>query len=312
MVNPFEETIIAGDISLTSHDRVQQERDLRIGETANMYMNTGATNPTQEATRYVDWKYPTVFEDLTPGKSGHPYEGGWGPEHKWARPTDLGYNPLKHILDYSINTVKPAIRDVRGFPQPSWVDEYINRDVPGQEDISMWGGVKKGIHDTGKMFYDKGTDIDKWIFDMFGWSPNEDYYGQPRLNELDDLDEISQSQWKRPENIEKQIDVLEIKPEFEGWSRDEIKAYIFRSTQHTNQQQVNRGGIIGLAGGGNPHAWNPDQEPKVPLSNDLKDQMYDWILQQMMREREKEMWEQWERDRNPMLYPPDQIGGMEV
>ena len=73
-----------------------------------------------------------------------------------------------------------------------------------------------------------------------------------------------------------------------------------------------RVGIMGLAGGGNPHAWNPDQEPKVPLSDDLKDQMYDWILQQMMREREKEMWEQWERDRNPMLYPPDQIGGMEV
>ena len=130
MVNPFEETLIAGDVSLTPHDRVQQERDLRIGEAANMYMNTGVTNPTQEATRYVDWKYPTVFEDLTPGKSGHPYEGGWGPEHKWARPTDLGYNPLKHILDYSINTVKPAVRDMIGFPQPSWVDEYTDRDVP--------------------------------------------------------------------------------------------------------------------------------------------------------------------------------------
>ena len=130
MVNPFEETIIAGDVSLTPHDRVQQERDLRIGEAANMYMNTNVTNPTQEATRYVDWKYPTVFGELTPGKSGHPYEGGWGPEHKWARSTDLGYNPLKHILDYSINTVKPAIRDVMGFPQPSWVDEYTNRDVP--------------------------------------------------------------------------------------------------------------------------------------------------------------------------------------
>jgi hypothetical protein len=53
--------------------------------------------------------------------------------------------------------------------------------------------------------------------------------------------EVAQSQWRRPENIEKTIDVLEIRPEFEGWSRDEIKAYIFRSTQ-----QVNRGGIIGL------------------------------------------------------------------
>ena len=53
--------------------------------------------------------------------------------------------------------------------------------------------------------------------------------------------ELAQSQWRRPENVEKTIDVLEIRPEFEGWSRDEIKAYIFRSTR-----QANRGGIIGL------------------------------------------------------------------
>jgi|TARA_R100000656_G_C3915299_1_gene121747 hypothetical protein len=132
-----------------------------------------------------------------------------------------------------INGIWPLIRT----HAPQWSkDIYRNvMDFP-------WGGIKKGLHDTGKMFYDKGTDIDKWIFDMFGWSPNEDYYGQPRLNELDDLEEkLSQSQWRRPENIEKTIDVLEIRPEFEGWSRDEIKAYIFRSTQ-----QVNRGGIIGL------------------------------------------------------------------
>ena len=245
MVNPFDETAIAGDISLTPHDRVQQERDLRIDEVANMYMNTDVMNPTAAATRYVDWKYPPVFGELTPGSKGHPYEGGWGSEHKFQRPSSesKGYNVLTHGLDSLFHKVAPKYRDIVGFPQPLWVDEYINRDVPGQEDISMWGGIKKGLHDTGKMFYDKGTDIDKsWIFDMFGWSPNEDYYGQPSLNELDDLEEkLSQSQWRRPENIEKTIDVLEIRPEFEGWSRDEIKAYIFRSTQ-----QVNRGGIIGL------------------------------------------------------------------
>ena len=138
MVNPFEETAIAGDISLTPHDRVQQERDLRIGEVANRYMNTGATNPTQEATRYVDWKYPPVFGELTPGESGHPYQGGWGPEHKFQRPSSesKGYNILRHGLDSLFHKVAPKYRDIRGFPQPSWVDEYINRDVPGQDEIS--------------------------------------------------------------------------------------------------------------------------------------------------------------------------------
>jgi len=138
MVNPFEETAIAGDISLTPHDRVQQERDLRIGEAANMYMNTDVMNPTQAATRYVDWKYPPVFGELTPGSKGHPYEGGWGPEHKFQRPSSesKGYNVLKHGLDSLFHKVAPKYRDIRGFPQPSWVDEYINRDVPGQEEIS--------------------------------------------------------------------------------------------------------------------------------------------------------------------------------
>jgi hypothetical protein len=195
MVNPFEETIIAGDVSLTPHDRVQQERDLRIGEAANMYMNTNVTNPTQEATRYVDWKYPTVFGELTPGKSGHPYEGGWGPEHKWARSTDLGYNPLKHILDYSINTVKPAIRDVMGFPQPSWVDEYTDRDVPSQHEA-----YEKRLNDIRRrtdevlmhpLFpgpgpwneFDPHSKFEEYIDNMnmdeggSEWSPSEEYLG---------------------------------------------------------------------------------------------------------------------------------------
>ena len=195
MVNPFEETIIAGDVSLTPHDRVQQERDLRIGEAANMYMNTNVTNPTQEATRYVDWKYPTVFGELTPGKSGHPYEGGWGPEHKWARSTDLGYNPLKHILDYSINTVKPAIRDVMGFPQPSWVDEYTDRDVPSQHEA-----YEKRLKDIRRRTdevlmhplypepgpwneFDPHSKFEEYIDNMnmdeggSEWSPSEEYLG---------------------------------------------------------------------------------------------------------------------------------------
>ena len=101
-------------------------------------------------------------------------------------------------------------------------------------------GIGKGLHDFGKMHYDKGTDIDKWIFDMFGWSPNEDYYGQPRLNELDDLDEISQSQWKKPENMEKTIQSLKLRPEFQDWTDEAIKNWLY------NTARANRGGIIGL------------------------------------------------------------------
>jgi hypothetical protein len=52
--------------------------------------------------------------------------------------------------------------------------------------------------------------------------------------------DLAQSQWKRPENMEKTIKSLEIRPEFEGWTHDEIKYWII------NQARANRGGIIGL------------------------------------------------------------------
>ena len=52
--------------------------------------------------------------------------------------------------------------------------------------------------------------------------------------------ELAQSQWKRPENLEKTIQSLELRPEFEGWTHDEIKHWLI------NQARANRGGIIGL------------------------------------------------------------------
>jgi len=52
--------------------------------------------------------------------------------------------------------------------------------------------------------------------------------------------DLAQSQWKRPENMEKTIKSLELRPEFEGWTHDEIKYWII------NQARANRGGIIGL------------------------------------------------------------------
>jgi hypothetical protein len=222
MVNPFEETAIAGDISLTPHDRVQQERDLRIGETANMYMNTGVTSPTQEATRYVDWKYPTVFEDLTPGKSGHPYEGGWGPEHKWARPTNLGYNPLKHILDYSINTVKPAVRDMIGFPQPSWVDEYTNRDVPqiGPGFTSPLFPGQEGIMIDPPSSLDDGIIMD------------------PPSN-FDDGIEVDPDEWMGDQSKIDLDEIFRMYPDLDIWR-------LIQNLDARGIEYANRGGIIGL------------------------------------------------------------------
>ena len=50
----------------------------------------------------------------------------------------------------------------------------------------------------------------------------------------------AQSQWKRPENMEKTIQALKLRPEFEGWTDEAIKTWIY------NTARANRGGIIGL------------------------------------------------------------------
>ena len=252
MVNPFEETAIAGDISLTPHDRVQQERDLRIGEAANMYMNTDVMNPTQAATRYVDWKYPPVFGELTPGSKGHPYEGGWGPDHKFQRPSSesKGHNVLKHGLDSLFHKVAPKYRDIVGFPQPSWVDEYINRDVP-----SKHAAYEKRLNDIRRrtdevlmhpLFpgpgpwneFDPHSRFEEYIDNMnideggTEWTPSEEYLGGTT--------ELAQSQWKKPENMEKTIQSLKLRPEFQDWTDEAIKNWLY------NTARANRGGIIGL------------------------------------------------------------------
>ena len=52
--------------------------------------------------------------------------------------------------------------------------------------------------------------------------------------------ELAQSKWKQQDNMEITIDDLIQRPEFEGWTRDEIKGWLY------GQARANRGGIIGL------------------------------------------------------------------
>jgi hypothetical protein len=144
-VNPFEETAIAGNVSLEPHQRVQQERDMRIDDVRNM-IGAGEWRDTFQgredlgaATRYVDYKYPPVFGELTPGESGHPFEGGYGSEH-WNRRPPFSPNPLRMGIDALLHKLGPSTRDLIGFKQPDWIDEYINRDVPEIDDeMSMLG-----------------------------------------------------------------------------------------------------------------------------------------------------------------------------
>ena len=52
--------------------------------------------------------------------------------------------------------------------------------------------------------------------------------------------QLAQSQWRKPENMEKTIEALKLRPEFEGWTDEAIKNWIY------NTARASRGGIIGL------------------------------------------------------------------
>ena len=201
MVNPFEETLQAGKVS----------DDYNIG-------NFGEFDRFEDERAFM----PEAFERPQSTIGGYDKKFGYTlPAFENENPDNWfwGYNNPDDTVQEQQHGVWPSIKR----NSPEWIK-----------------GIGKGLHDFGKMHYDKGTDIDKWIFDMFGWSPNEDYYGQPRLNELDDLDEISQSQWKKPENMEKTIQSLKLRPEFQDWTDEAIKNWLY------NTARANRGGIIGL------------------------------------------------------------------
>jgi len=79
-----------------------------------------------------------------------------------------------------------------------------------------------------KEYYDM-IDPDK---EIEGWTPSDEY--------LSGETEAAQSKWRQQDNMEITIDDLIQRPEFEGWTRDEIKGWLY------GQARASRGGIIGL------------------------------------------------------------------
>ena len=53
--------------------------------------------------------------------------------------------------------------------------------------------------------------------------------------------------------------------------------------------RASRGGIMSLNSEGSPHL---DRPGKIPLDDEMKDQMFDWILQQIWRQKEREKMEE--------------------
>tara|TARA_R100000306_G_C4328558_1_gene118990 strand:+ start:61 stop:804 length:744 start_codon:yes stop_codon:yes gene_type:complete len=159
----------------------------------------------------------------------------WSPRYWWQRGSDW---------EHGTNLAEEYLMGDEGMAQANraYNKFQIRANEPDARAQRLWMYNQARDENKQPMFFDTVPAPD----DPYGdWIHRMRYFDTPETLEASAPDfsetELAQSQWRRPENMEKTIDVLEIRPEFEGWSRDEIKAYIFRSTR-----QANRGGIIGL------------------------------------------------------------------
>jgi len=182
----------------------------------------------------------------------------------------------------------PSLEELRQYNNPNW--EYnkaqVNLNEPSAR-AAEWEQFNKL----------RGKGYDPFQFLTIPMTTEDD---------LIDYNEFGDQQWAVQGEISPELEANI--PNWYKWYDKLIKRFGQEKGSQLWQQYANRGGIIGLNGGGTIH-----KDSRTPLPDDLRDQMYDWILQQMMRQRQEEMMEQWGRDRNPMLYPPPiPEGGMEV
>ena len=120
----------------------------------------------------------------------------------------------------------------------NWFWGYNNPDDAVQEQQhGVWPSIKrnspewvkdigKGLHDTGKLFYDHGRYSDD-ILDFFGWQPQDNYYDES-MNERFNWDQQSEiHNWYK-------------------WYDKLIKRFGKEKGSQLWHQYASRGGIMGL------------------------------------------------------------------
>ena len=170
---------------------------------------------------------------------------GRGSPH--LNPSDYTFEPPSYGMTADKFNVSPVDRPtflpqdasiVEEFNLPfSSIDANLRRDpIPTQEEKiirGIWPLMRKHAPEWSKDIY---RDI-KGGWEGSSLNPN---INPRRMNQgLPGL-QLSQSKWRQQDNMEITIDDLIQRPEFEGWTRDEIKGWLY------NQARASRGGIIGL------------------------------------------------------------------
>ena len=150
MVNPFEETLQAGKVS----------DDYNIGRFG-------------EFDRFEDERafMPEAFERPQSTIGGYDKKFGYTlPSFENENPDNWfwGYNNPDDVVQEQQHGVWPSIKR----NSPEWVKD-----------------IGKGLHDTGKLYYDHGMYSDD-ILDFFGWQPQDNYYSES-MNERFNWDQQS-------------------------------------------------------------------------------------------------------------------------
>jgi len=106
----------------------------------------------------------------------------------------------------------------------------INANEPDARDQQLWLYNQAREENKQPLFFDTVPAPD---------DPDEDWIHRMQYFDVPETLQ-AQSQWRKPENMEKTIEALKLRPEFEGWTDEAIKNWIY------NTARASRGGIIGL------------------------------------------------------------------
>jgi hypothetical protein len=264
MVNPFEETAQA---ARDWNPREQYISSFNEDRTRNAPIEFLLNEERNKQQRWEDVggqnAYPTINTNRSPA-SPNPYNPGWieagitnqnldgykvwnagweklNPFYWWQRGSDWEHG-TDHAKKYEKQ--KPPFISEEGYgplenAEKEWNRSQIRMNEPSgraaqdqyfdsltEQGLYPWNFRTQPMTEYGDLLYD---DVGNQL-----WGVTAE-----NVEEMEPIIE-AQSQWKRPENMEKTIQALKLRPEFEGWTDEAIKTWIY------NTARANRGGIIGL------------------------------------------------------------------
>jgi hypothetical protein len=100
-----------------------------------------------------------------------------------ANPATTDFGNLENLYDIKANTFDPKgyveeqmnLGNMPNIETGFFKNKHISSTPAAKMDPDSLT-TREALKDIAKLYYDNGSDIDKFFFDMFGYSPDDKYY----------------------------------------------------------------------------------------------------------------------------------------